>query len=114
MNSTIEDIRQSLCRTFNIERNGGCILARDDSTLMLLNYNLVHQQLVDEVKAQYPNVEIYFENYSNSSSGYVVFFVFKSKRNLLTSSEFIQFLCLVTTIIFLYAIISHGIPFEVT
>lgn len=84
MHSTIEDMRQSLHGIFNIERNGGTIIVRDDSTLMLANYNLVHLQLIDAVKAQHPNVEIYFENYTHSSSGYVVFFLFKPKRSVLT------------------------------
>ncbi len=114
MHSTMEDIRQRLHQTFNIERNGGTIIARDDSTLMLANYNLVHLQLIETVKAQYPNVEIYFENYTHSSSGYVVFFVFKSKRSLLTSSDFFQFVCLVIIVLCFYCIILHTVPFETT
>jgi hypothetical protein len=81
MHSTIEDMRQSLHETFNIEQNGGTIIARDDSTIILANYNLVHLKLIDAVKAQYPNVEVYFENYAHSSSGYVVFFVFNYFHN---------------------------------
>ena len=114
MNSTIEDLRQSLSRTFNIERNGGCIRVRDDSTLMLIHYNLVHLHLIDAVKTQHPEVDIHFENHPHSSSGYVVFFLFKSKRALLTSSEFFQFACLAVMLIFFYGIILHTVPFAVT
>jgi hypothetical protein len=114
MNSTMEDLRQSLSRTFNIERNGGSILVRDDSTLMLLNYNLVHLQLIDAVKTQHPDVEIYFENYAHSSSGYVVFFLFKSKRRLLTSSEFFQFLLLSVLATVVYSLVLGAVPFDVT
>lgn len=108
----MEDLRRSLARTFNIERNGGSILVRDDSTLMLLNYNLVHLQLIDTVKTQHPDVEIYFEHYTHSSSGYVVFFIFKSKRALLTSSEFFQFLVLILLVIFYYGIVLGVVPFD--
>jgi len=114
MNSTMEDLRQSLSRTFNIERNGGCILVRDDSTLMLLNYNLVHLQLIDAVKTQHPDVEIYFENYAHSSSGYVVFFLFKPPRAVLTSSDFFQFLCLAAIAICFYGLVLHSAPFRAT
>ena len=114
MPSTIEDLRQSLHRIFCIERNGGSIIVRDDSTLMLTNYNLVHVRLVDVVKAQYPNVEIYFENYSHSSSGYVVFFLFKPRRAMLTSSAFFQFVCLAVIVTLFYGIILHGVPFDAT
>jgi hypothetical protein len=114
MPTTINDLRDSLHRTFAIERNGGSILVRDDSTLMLTNYNLVHTQLIDVVKAQYPNVEIYFENYSHSSSGYVVFFLFKPRRALLTSSEFFQFVCLVAIVTLFYSIALHTVPFDTT
>ena len=114
MHSTIEEIRESLHRTFNLERNGGTIIARDDSTLMLANYNLVHLELIETVKIQHPNVEIYFENYTHSSSGYVVFFVFKPKRSLLTSSDFYQFICLVMLAICFYSIILHTVPFDTT
>lgn len=112
MCSTIEDMRQSLHRTFNTERNGGTIIVRDDSTLILANYNLVHLQLIDAVKAQHPNVEIYFENHAHSSSGYAVFFLFKAKRAVLASSEFFQILSLVVFAICLYSIIFHTVTFD--
>ena len=114
MNSSIEDLRQSLSRTFNVERHGGSILARDDSTLMLLNYNLVHLQLIDAVKAQYPSVEVYFENYAHSTSGYVVFFVFRSKRALLTSSELFQFLCLGFMAFIFHGVVLHTVSFPLS
>jgi hypothetical protein len=114
MNSSIEDLRKSLSRTFNVERHGGSVVARDDSTLMLLNYNLVHLQLIDAVKTQYPNVEVYFENYSHSTSGYVVFFVFKSKRALLTSSELVQFLCLGLMTFIFHGVVLHTVSFSPT
>jgi hypothetical protein len=114
MNSTMEDLRRSLARTFDIERHGGSILVRDDSTLMLLNYNLVHLQLIDTIKTQHPDVEVYIENYAHSSSGYVVFFLFKSRRALLTSSEFFQFLLLALLGIFFVGIVLHAGPFDAT
>jgi hypothetical protein len=114
MHSTIEDRRDSLHQTFGIERNGGSIHVRDDSTLMLTNYNLVHVHLIEVVKTQYPNVEIYFENYSHSSSGYVVFFLFKPPRAVLTSSDFFQFVCLAVIVTLFYGIILHSVPFDVT
>ena len=113
MNSTIEDLRLSLHRTFNTEHNGGNIIVRDDSTLMLRNYNIVHLGLIDAVKTQYPNVEIYFENHSHSSSGYVVFFLFKPKRAVLTSSSFFQFVCLAVLVLCFYDIRLHAVPFDV-
>ena len=114
MHSTIHDLRDSLHRTFCIERKGGSLVVRDDSTLMLTNYNLVHTQLIDAVKAQHPNVEIYFENYSHSSSGYVVFFLFKPQRVLVTSSEFFQFVCLVAIVAVFYNISLYSVPFGMT
>jgi len=114
MPAAIDDLRQSLSGTFNLARNGGTIRVRDDCTLMLINYNIVHMQLVDAVKAQHPNVDIYFENYAGSSSGYVVFFVLKSKRALLSSSEFFQFVGLALILTFFYGIILNPVPFDVT
>jgi hypothetical protein len=113
MKSTIEDLRLSLHRTFNTERNGGNIIVRDDSTLMLRNYNLVHLRLIDAVKAQYPHVEIYFENHAHSSSGYVVFFLFKPKRPVLTSSGFFQFVCLAGLVLCFYGLRLQAVPFDV-
>ncbi len=113
MNSTIEDLRRSLHETFNTERNGGTIIVRDDSTLMLRNYNVVHLRLIEAVKAQYPDVEIYFENHAHSSSGYVVFFLFKPKRAVLTSSGFFQFVCLSALVLCFYGIRLHALPFDV-
>jgi hypothetical protein len=111
---TIEDMRQSLHRTFDIEHNGGTIIIRDDSTLMLSNYNLVHFELIEIVKTKFPNVQVYFEKYTHSSSGYVVFFVVKPKRAVLTSSDFFQFLCLALLLISFYCIILRMVPFDMT
>jgi hypothetical protein len=113
MKSTIEDLRLSLHHTFNTERNGGSIIVRDDSTLMLRNYNVVHLRLIDAVKTQYPHVEIYFEHHAQSSSGFVVFFVFKPKRAVLTSSGFFQFMCLACLVLCFYGIRLHAVPFDV-
>ena len=114
MQSAMDERKERLHKTFGIERNGGSIHVRDDSTLMLINYNLVHVQRIDAVKAQYPNVEIYFENYSHSSSGYVVFFLFKPPRAVLTSSDFFQFLCLAALAICFYGLVLHSAPFGAT
>ena len=114
MHSAMDERRTRLQKTFGIERNGGSIHVRDDSTLMLVNYNLVHAQLIDAVKAQYPNVEISFENYAHSSSGYVVFFLFKPPRAVLTSSDFFQFLCLAVLAICFYGLVFHSAPFDAT
>lgn len=114
MNSTMEDLRRSLARTFDLERNGGTILVRDDSTLMLVNYNLVHLQLVDAFKTQHPDVEVYFENYSHSSSGYVVFFLFKPRRAVFASSAFFQFVLLGLLGMAFYGLILGAVPFDAT
>ena len=114
MNSAMEDLRRSLSRTFNLERTGGLILIRDDSTLMLVNYDLVHLQLIDAVKTQHPDVEVYFEKFAHSSSGYVVFFLFKPRRALFASSEFFQFVLLSLLGISFYGLISGAVPFDGT
>ncbi len=114
MKAPIEDLRLSVLRTFNTQRNGGSVIVRDDSTVMLRNYNVVHQRLVDAVRTQHPGVEIHFENHAHSSSGYVVFFALKPTRGVLSSSGCFQFVCLAALLLCFYGLRLHAVPFDVT
>lgn len=102
MPCSIEDLRNTLSRTLGVDRRGGKLVVRDDITLLLVNYNLVHMKILEFVKTRYPNVEIQIEHYAQSTSGYVVIFVLRPEREHLTSSTCFQ----ITTVaaVFLFCI----------
>lgn len=102
MPSSIEDLRSTLSRILGIDRRGGKLVVRDDITLLLVNYNLVHMEILEFIKTRYPNIEIQIENYTQSTSGYVVIFVLKPQREHLTSSACFQITFV--SVVFLFCI----------
>lgn len=102
MATSIQDLRNTLSRILGVDRRGGKLVARDDITLLLVNYNLVHMDILEFIKTRYPNVEIQIENYTQSSSGYVVIFVLRPQRDHLTSSACFQIT--LVSVIFLFCI----------
>ena len=86
MSSSIEDLKSTLKHVLGVDRRGGKIVVRDDITLLLVDYNLIHMEILEFIKTRYPNIEIHFENYSQSTSGYVVIFVLKPQIRQITSS----------------------------
>ena len=90
MPSSIEDLRNTLSHILGVDRRGGKLVVRDDITLLLVNYNLVHMEILEFVKTRYPNIEIQIEQYAQSTSGYVVIFVLRPQREHLTSSACFQ------------------------
>ncbi len=112
--SPLDDLKQSLHTTFSLERNGGVIIVRDDSTLMLVDCCSVHMHAIELIRTQYPNVEIYVESYTNSSSGYIVFFVLGPRGSVLTSSAFFQFVFIFLVATFAYSLIYPHVLFNAT
>lgn len=104
MPSSIEDLRNTLNHVLGVHRRGGKIVVRDDITLLLVNYNLIHMEILEFIKTRYPNIEIHVENYSQSTSGYVVIFVLKPHREHLTSS--ICFQITLVSALFLFCVCS--------
>lgn len=76
-------------------KHGGRLLQRDESTLILSNYNGMNVHAMDIIRDQFPNSEINIQADPNSSSGYVIIFVVKDSSNLFASSACFQLSCLV-------------------
>ena len=77
------------------KKHGGKLLQRDESTLILSNYNGMNVHAMDIIRDQFPNSEINIQADANSSSGYVVIFVMKDQSSLFSSSACFQLSCVV-------------------
>jgi len=76
-------------------KHGGKLLQRDESTLILSNYNGMNVHAMDIIRDQFPYSEINIQADSNSSSGYVVIFVLKDQSSVFSSSACFQISCLI-------------------
>jgi hypothetical protein len=76
-------------------KHGGKLIQRDESTLILSNYNGMNVHAMDIIRDQFPYSEINIQADSNSSSGYVVIFVLKDQSSVFSSSACFQISCLI-------------------
>jgi len=108
MPSSIEDLKTTLNHVLGVDRRGGRLVVRDDITLLLLNYNLIHMDILEYIKTLHPNIEIQIENYTQSTSGYVIIFVLKPQREYLTSSTCFQLTFVVALLMLCICVVFGG------
>ena len=83
-------LREVLTLVLQTTKHGGRLLQRDDSTLILSNYNVMSVYAIDIIRDQFPHAEINIQADAGSSSGYVVIFVLRDHTNVLASSACFQ------------------------
>ena len=88
--NSMRRLREVLALVLQTAKHGGRLLQRDESTLILSNYNVMNVHAIDIVRDQFPNSEINIQADTGSSSGYVVIFVLRDQSNVLASSACFQ------------------------
>jgi len=83
-------LREVLALVLQTTKHGGRLLQRDDSTLILSNYNVMNVHAIDIIRDQFPHSEINIQADAGSSSGYVVIFVLRDQSSVLASSACFQ------------------------
>lgn len=83
-------LREVLALVLQTTKHGGRLLQRDESTLILSNYNVMNVDAIDIIRDQFPHSEINIQADAGSSSGYVVIFVLRDHSNVLASSACFQ------------------------
>ena len=83
-------LRQTIMLVLDVERKGGRLLTRDESTLVLTNTDFAAQASLALIAEQHPHTEITVVNSSASSSGYIICFTSRPSRPLYQSAAFIQ------------------------
>lgn len=88
-------LREVVSVVFQTTKHGGRLLQRDESTLILSNYNVMNMHALDIIREQFPHSHINIQAEPSSSSGYVVIFVLNDQSNFFYSSACFQVSCLV-------------------
>jgi hypothetical protein len=88
-------LREVVSVVLQTTKHGGKLLQRDESTLILTNYNVMNMHALDIIREQFPHSEINIQAEPSSSSGYVVIFVLNDQANFFYSSACFQMSCLV-------------------
>ena len=95
-------LRRTAALILNVERYGGNLTQRDDSTLILRNYRCLNARLLALMQEQFPQLDISIQA-CDGSDAFVVVFVLQPTASVLRSSSFAQalvfaciFVCAVT------------------
>ena len=84
-------LRKTAGLIMNIERYGGTLTQRDDSTIILKNYRCLNARLLALMQEQFPQLDISIQA-CDGSDAFVVVFVLRPTASVLRSSSFAQVL----------------------
>jgi hypothetical protein len=84
-------LRKTAGLILNIERYGGTLTQRDDSTIILKNYRCLNTRLLALLQEQFPQLDISIQA-CDGSDAFVVVFVLRPTASVLRSSSFAQVL----------------------
>jgi len=82
-------LRRTAGLILNVERYGGNLTQRDDSTILLQNYRCLNARLLALMQEQFPQLDISIQA-CDGSGAFVVVFVLRPTASVLRSSSFAQ------------------------
>ena len=88
---TMARLRKTAGLVLNIDRYGGTLTQRDDSTIILKNYRCLNARLLALMQEQFPQLDISIQA-CDGSGAFVVVFVLQPTASVLRSSSFAQVL----------------------
>lgn len=83
-------LNRAVALMLNIDRYGGKLYERDDSTIILKDYECMSMRQLDLIHEQFPQVDITMQSHKDSASGFVVIFVVRDNPSVLRTSTFAQ------------------------
>jgi hypothetical protein len=83
-------LNRAVALMLNIDRYGGKLYERDDSTIILKDYECMSMRQLDLIHEQFPQVDITVQSHEDSASGFVVIFVVRDTPSVLRTSTFAQ------------------------
>ena len=83
-------LNRAVALMLNIDRYGGKLYERDDSTIILKDYQCMSMRQLDLIHEQFPQVDITMQSHKDSASGFVVIFVVRDNPSVLRTSTFAQ------------------------
>ena len=84
-------LRKTAGLILNIDRYGGTLTQRDDSTIILKHYRCLNARLLALMQEQFPQLDISIQA-CDGSDAFVVVFVLQPTASVLRSSSFAQVL----------------------
>jgi len=88
---TMARLRKTAGLVLNIDRYGGTLTQRDDSTIILRNYRCLNARLLALMQEQFPQLDISIQA-CDGSDAFVVVFMLQPTASVLRSSSFAQVL----------------------
>ena len=95
-------LEQEIRKTFNIDKMGGTLIARDSSTIIVYNIEALCDEQVEHLVRFYPNLSVTIHSSSTSHSGFMVVISLATCHELIFSSNFLGVLvcsCIYPTVL---------------
>lgn len=89
MDAATRDIRSIL----ELNRHGGTLIQRDKNTAILCDYELITFHAMETLSTLHPDVHISTQACAESSSGFMVVFVYKQNPGVLCSANTVLSVC---------------------
>jgi hypothetical protein len=81
---------KTIARVLDFQRFGGTLVRRDDTTVLLVDYDFVSQSALDAICTQHPGVQVFVRKCESSTSGYMLAFESVNSSYWLVSARFIN------------------------
>ena len=89
---TMESVKRTVTLVLNLPHGGGRLLARDDYTLVLMDYDYLPHRAIQLIVDQHPHLQIDTHQSDHSTTGYVVIFTLPPSQNIFLTSVCLQML----------------------
>ena len=99
----MEHVCQSIRDVLELDRHGGTLMVRDDTTAVLVDHELITFHAQYMISTLHPNVRISTHSTDSSSSGFMVVFVYSRGKPVLCSAQAVLYsytaVCLMCSVV---------------
>jgi hypothetical protein len=89
----MEAVSRDIHSILELNRHGGTLITRDKNTSMLVDYDLVTFHAMETLSTLHPDLHISTQACEESSSGFMVVFVYRPTAGFLCSSNAVMCVC---------------------
>lgn len=89
----MQDACRDVSRMLDLQRHGGTLIQRDSCTAILVDHELVTFHALETISTLHPNLQISTQACAESTSGFMVMFVYKPYAGVLFSANTVVCVC---------------------
>lgn len=90
----MQDACRDVSRILDLQRHGGTLIQRDSFTAILVDHELITFHALETISTLHPNIQISTQASVDSSSGFMVMFIYKPYAGVLFSANTVVCMCI--------------------